>query len=165
MQLGYSLPTDFVSPGSKLSANLLLNYLIDFKVEELPGLTLDYAGTVSYFGEGLGTSFPRWKGYLNLAWNMKPFTLESRIRYINKMENRLNKQFPGEEASFTGTPSVWYFDFAAEADFRPLTLRIGLNNAFNKSPPQYSPNVQSGTDPSLFDVIGRRAYVQATLRY
>lgn len=165
VQLGYSMPTDFVSPGSKLSANLLLNYLIDYKVEELPGLTLDYAGTVSYFGEGLGTSFPRWKGYLNLAWNMKPFTLESRIRYINKMRNRSIVQFPGEDAQFTGTPSVWYFDFAAEADFRPLTLRIGLNNAFNKRPPEYHPNVQSGTDPSLFDVIGRRAYVQATLRY
>lgn len=165
VQLGYSLPTDFVSPGSKLSANLLLNYLREFKVEELPGLTLDYAGTVSYFGEGLGTSFPRWKGYLNLAWNMKPFTLESRIRYINKMKNRSIVQFPGEDAQFTGVPSVWYFDFAAEADFRPLTLRVGLNNAFNKRPPEYHPNVQSGTDPSLYDVIGRRAYVQATLRY
>jgi len=165
VQLGYSLPTDFVSPGSKLSANLLVNYLIDWKREELPGLVIDYAGTISYFGEGLGTTFPRWKGYLNLAWNMKPFTFESRIRYIDAMENRASRQFPGEEAQFTGTPSVWYFDFAAEANFRPLTLRIGLNNAFNKRPPEYHPNVQSGTDPSIFDVIGRRAYVQATLRY
>lgn len=165
VQLGYSLPTDFVSPGSKLSANLLVNYLRSFKREELPGLVIEYAGTVSYFGEGLGTTFPRWKGTLNLAWNMKPFTLESRIRYIDAMENRASRQFPGEEAQFTGTPSVWYFDFAAEANFRPLTLRIGLNNAFNKRPPEYHPNVQSGTDPSIFDVIGRRAYVQATLRY
>ena len=60
---------------------------------------------------------------------------------------------------------MWYFDFAAQADFRPLTLRIGVNNAFDRKPPQYAPNVQSGTDPSLFDVIGRRAYVSATLRY
>ena len=81
------------------------------------------------------------------------------------MKNRLNEQFPGESALFTGTPSVWYFDFAAQADFRPLTLRIGVNNAFDRKPPQYAPNVQSGTDPSLFDVIGRRAYVSATLRY
>jgi iron complex outermembrane receptor protein len=165
VQLGYALPTDFVSPGSKLSANLLVNYLIDFKVEELPGTMIDYAGTVSYFGAGLGTSFPRWKGNLNLAWNMKPFTLESRIRYIHKMANRITRQFPGEEALVSGTPSVFYFDFGVAADFKPLTLRIGLNNAFNRRPPEYSPNVQSGTDPSLFDVIGRRAYVSATLRY
>ena len=57
-QLAYALPTDFAVPASKLNLQLLLNYLIDFKVEELPGVLLDYSDTVSYFGQGLGTSFP-----------------------------------------------------------------------------------------------------------
>ncbi|MCL6741260.1 TonB-dependent receptor [Sphingomonas sp. RB56-2] len=165
VQLGYNLPTDWLTPGSKLSANLMVNYLINYKVEELPGVTLDYAGTVSYFGAGLGTSFPEWKGNLNLAWNVKPFTFESRIRYIDGMDNRLSVQFPGEEDLFTGTDGVIYVDLAVEADFKPLTLRVGLNNAFDKGPETYAPNVQSGTDPSLYDVIGRRAYVSARLRF
>jgi outer membrane receptor protein involved in Fe transport len=165
VQLAYSLPTDSLVENSRLTANLLVNYLFDFKVEELPGLVIDYAGTAAYFGSGLGTSFPEWKANLNLAWNMKPFTFSSRIRYIHSMDNRLSVQFPGEEDLFTGPDAVWYFDFAAEADFRPLTLRIGVNNAFDKKPPEYSPNVQSGTDPSLYDVIGRRAYVSALLRF
>ena len=164
VQLGYALPTDFLVNNSRLTADLLVNYLIDYKVEELPGLTLDYAGTIAYFGSGLGTSFPRWKGNLNLAYNVKPFTFGTRLRYIDGMDNRLSVQFPGEPAP-TGTKSVIYMDVSAEADFKPLTLRIGLNNALDKKPQQYSPNVQSGTDPSLYDVIGRRGYVSALLRF
>ncbi|QDP19745.1 TonB-dependent receptor domain-containing protein [Sphingomonas xanthus] len=164
VQLGYSHPMDFIGAGSRLTANLLVNYLIDYKVEELPGVTIDYAGTASYFGAGLGTSFPEWKANLNLALNVKPFTFSTRIRYIDGMDNRASRQFPGEDL-FTGPDSVFYFDFAAEADFKPLTLRIGMNNAFDKKPEEYAPNVQSGTDPSLYDVIGRRAYVSATLRF
>jgi iron complex outermembrane receptor protein len=164
VQLGYNLPTDFLVPNSRLSANLLVNYLIEFKVEELPGVHIDYAGTASYFGAGLGTSFPEWKANLNLAWNMKPFTLSSRIRYIDGMDNRASVQFPGEDL-FTGPDSVIYVDAAIEADFKPLTLRFGINNLFDKAPEEYAPNVQSGTDPSLYDVIGRRAYVSALLRF
>ena len=34
----------------------------------------------------------------------------------------------------------------------------------DRKPELYAPNVQSGTDPSLFDVIGRRYYVQVGLK-
>lgn len=162
-QLGYKLPTEFAGADSSLNFGLYLNYLIDYKVNELPGVTLDYAGTASVFGAGLGTSFPRWKGTMNVAWNLKPITLTSRIRYISEMENRSSVQFPGE--SFTGPESVWYFDFGLESTIDKVTLRLGVNNAFDRQPPTYAPNVQSGTDPSLYDVIGRRAYVQARLKF
>jgi len=79
------------------------------------------------------------------------------------MENRAARQYIGE--TFTGPGSVFYFDFAMQAEVEALTFRIGLNNAFNRKPETYSPNVQSGTDPSLYDVIGRRAYVSARLRF
>ena len=113
----------------------------------------------------LYSSFPAWKGTLNAAWTMNPITLSTRIRYIDDMENRASVQYPGEEANFTGVPSVWYFDFAAEANIQNYTLRLGVNNAFDKQPPVYAPNVQSGTEPSLYDVIGRRAYVQVRLKF
>ena len=162
-QLGYRLPTTFVNEDAALNLSLMVNYLIDYKVEGLGGLKTDYAGTASYFGAGLGTSFPRWRGTANIAWALNPVTLSSRIRYIDSMENRAAKQFIGEE--FTGPGTVWYFDFAAETTIDNLTFRVGVNNAFNKQPPSYAPNVQSGTDPSLYDVIGRRGYVSARLRF
>lgn len=165
IQASYNLPTDFAANESSLNFALYANYLIDYKVQELPGVTLDYAGTVSYFGAGLGTSFPEWKANLDIAWKLKPITLSTRIRYIDGMKNRGLVQFPGEASTFTSAKSITYFDFAAQANIENYVLRVGVNNAFDKKPPQYRPNVQSGTDPSLYDVIGRRAYVQVQLKF
>ncbi|HEV7287807.1 TonB-dependent receptor domain-containing protein [Sphingomonas sp.] len=163
-QLGYNLPTEFVGPESSINFNLLLNYLFDFKVTGLGGLQTDYAGTASYFGAGLGTSFPEWKGTMNVGFNLnKGLSLQSRVRYIDAMENRAARQYIGE--TFTGPGSVWYFDFAVQGQVENMTLRLGLNNAFDRKPPTYAPNVQSGTDPSTYDVIGRRAYVSARLKF
>lgn len=163
-QLGYNLPTEFVGPESSINFNLLLNYLFDFKVTGLGGLQTDYAGTASYFGAGLGTSFPEWKGTMNVGFNLnKGLSLQSRIRYIDAMENRAARQYIGE--TFTGPGSVWYFDFAVQGQVENMTLRLGLNNAFDRKPPTYAPNVQSGTDPSTYDVIGRRFYVSARLKF
>lgn len=164
VQLGYRLPTPFVSETSAISFNLLLNYLIDFKNVGLGGLKTDYAGSASYFGAGLGTSFPRWKGNLNMAWQLDDnLKFDTRVRYIHKMVNRAAKQFVGE--TFSGPGAAWYFDFGLEANVDALTFRLGLNNAFDRQPETYAPNVQSGTDPSLYDVLGRRAYVSARLRF
>jgi len=164
VQLGYRLPTPFINEDSALNFNLLLNYLIEFKQEGLGGGMTDYAGTASYFGAGLGTSFPRWKATLNTKLNItRELSLDSRVRFIDAMKNRASVQYIGEE--FTGPGSVFYFDFALQAEVDAMTFRIGVNNAFDKKPPTYSPNVQSGTDPSTYDVIGRRAYVSARLKF
>ena len=47
VQLGYRLPTPFVSEEASLNFNLLVNYLIDFKNVGLGGLKTDYAGSAS----------------------------------------------------------------------------------------------------------------------
>ena len=163
-QLGYNLPTEFIGADSNIQFNLLVNYLFDFKVEELPGLVIDYADTVSYFGAGLGTSFPRFKGNFttrvnfdrNLAW-------DTRVRYIDGMKNRASVQFAGE--TFGGTDAAVYIDTALQATVEEkFTFRVGVNNLLDRGPELYAPNVQSGTDPSLYDVIGRRFYVQVGVK-
>jgi outer membrane receptor protein involved in Fe transport len=119
---------------------------------------------VSFFGQGLGTSFPEWKGTLNTTFSDGPFSLNLRTRYIDKMINRASVIYRGE-TEFTGVPRVWYFDTAASWNIENMTFRIGVNNLTNKKPPVYSPNVQSGTDPSLYDVIGRRFFASIGVRY
>ena len=167
LQVGYDIDTPFLGAGSKLTFDLLLNYLIDYKTKEFSDQpTIDLAGTVSVFGAPLGGSQPRWKGVLNTTFAFtENAALTSRIRYINGMQNRYNKIYPGE-TEFEGVPAVWYFDFGAQFTYEEdFTFRLGVNNAFNKQPPTYQPNVQSGTDPSLYDVIGRRFYVQAGVKF
>lgn len=163
-QLGYNLPTEFIGPESSLQFNFLGNYLIDYKVEELPGIVLDYADTVSYFGAGLGTSFPRFKATLNTVLNFdENLAWDTRVRYIDGMKNRAAVQFEGE--TFGGTGAAVYVDTAIQATVDDkYTFRFGVNNLFDRQPELYAPNVQSGTDPSLYDVIGRRFYVQVGLK-
>jgi iron complex outermembrane receptor protein len=88
-----------------------------------------------------------------------------RFRYISSMDNRASVQFPGE-TSFTGPGSIVYTDIGATWEFMENSaLRIGVNNVTDEEPPTYAPNVQSGTDPSMYDVIGRRVYVQAKVKF
>ena len=163
-QLAYSFAPGLTGDDN-LSLSLLVNYLIDFKQQVLTEQpVLDYAGTASFFGAGLGTSFPEWKAYMNMNYKAGPFGFQVRGRYIDGMENRASVVFPGED-QFTGTDGVFYFDTAISAEIENITLRLGMNNVFDKQPETYAPNVQSGTDPSLFDVIGRRVFGSVQLRF
>jgi outer membrane receptor protein involved in Fe transport len=152
-------------PVGELSVNLLYNYLLSYEQSDRPGLpTIDYAGTISYFGAGLGTSFPEQRANLTTGYNIGPFGFTARLRWIGEMDNRAAVQFPGER--FTGVPSITYIDVGASWKFmEKSTFRIGVNNVADKQPPQYAPNVQSGTDPSTYDVIGRRIYGQISVGF
>lgn len=166
MQMSLPIPLEGLGEDSSLQFDMFLNYLIDWKLRDgIAGLpSLDYAGTVSYFGAGLGTSFPRWRGNLNTTLNIDEFSFNLRTRYIHSMKNRAELQYAGE-TSFTGVGSAWYFDASAAWKVENLTFRLGVNNLFNRAPELYAPNVQSGTDPSLYDVIGRRFFASVGLRY
>ena len=149
----------------KVSTNLLLTYVDSVKQSDAPGLkALEYAGTVSYFGAGLGTSYPKVKANWNVNWNVGDFTINSRTRFIEGMKNRASIQFPGEV--FTGTKDVYYWDLAGSWKMNDhFEFRLGVNNVFDKQPQVYAPNVQSGTDPSTYDIVGRRIFGQITVRY
>jgi outer membrane receptor protein involved in Fe transport len=161
MQLNYSVGL----PKGELGFNLAYNYLLSFKQSDRPGLpALDYAGTVSYFGAGLGTSFPEQRANLTGQYAIGPFGFQARLRWIGEMENRAAVQFPGE--TFKGVPSISYVDLSASWKFMDKSmLRIGVNNVTDKQPPAYAPNVQSGTDPSTYDVIGRRIFGQISVGF
>ena len=112
----------------------------------------------------MGTSFPRWKANLNTRFHLtENLRFDTRVRYIDAMKNRAAVQYIGE--SFTGTDAAVYVDVAFEAEVENLTFRLGLNNAFDRAPEQYAPNVQSGTDPSLYDVIGRRFFASVNFKF
>ena len=96
---------------------------------------------------------------------MGDFKFDMRNRYIAAMENRLNVEFPGE-TEFTGTDAVWYTDLAGTwAVTDNVEFKLGVNNVFNKEAESYAPNVQSGTDPSTYDVVGRRVFGGIKLRF
>ncbi|MDZ4371859.1 MAG: TonB-dependent receptor [Phenylobacterium sp.] len=166
----------------RVDMSLLLTHVLEYKQADREGIPFtDYTGTISYFGAGLGSSFPDWKGTFQtrfafdrvgaFGWESEAFSIGSRLRYIDKMENRQFAQFPGETfLGLTGVdPNVkatWYLDLDATLGLTDnVEMKIGVNNVFDQQPRLYGPNVQSGTDPSTYDVVGRRLFGQVKLRF
>ncbi|NUO16279.1 MAG: TonB-dependent receptor [Planctomycetaceae bacterium] len=165
LQINYGIRV----PGGDLKTSLLLTRLLSSEKQDSPDLPLiDYSGTVTFFGEDLGSSAPEMKANLSAVYTVGNFAFDARVRWIDSMDNRAGAIFPGE-TSFTGVPSVTYLDLGASWKMGFLgndsQLRIGVNNVTDKQPPVYAPNVQSGTESSLYDVIGRRIFGQIILKF
>ena len=99
------------------------------------------------------------------AWQRIAASRSSRSPPAAPTASAVARFVPGE-TEFTGTGAVAYWDFSGGWRMTDnVELRMGVNNAFDKEPEQYAPNVQSGTDPSTYDVVGRRVFAQLRLRY
>ncbi len=165
LQVNYGVPM----PVGDLRLNLLWVHNLTAETQDAPGLPwLDYSGTVTFFGAGLGSSIPEDKANLSAVYTIGDFAFDGRLRWISSMDNRAGAIFPGE-TSFTGVPSVTYLDIGASWKLGFLgsesQLRIGVNNVADEQPPEYAPNVQSGTESSLYDVIGRRIFGQIIVKF
>jgi outer membrane receptor protein involved in Fe transport len=168
MQLVWSVDLeDLDAPANwgTVDVGILASHLLYYRQQDVPGYpTLDYAGSSAFFGEGVSQAFPDWKATITTKYSVDDYAIDVRARYISAMENRASVIFPGE--TFTGPESVWYFDVAGSWNIlENLELRAGLNNAFDREPPLYRPNQQSGTDPSTYDIVGRRFFGQVNVRF
>ncbi len=180
IQLDYGFDWEWLGLPSwmgSFQSNLLLTHVIEFAQADKEGLPpVDFTGTIAYFGAGLGQSFPKWKGVLSTRWDLGEtpvgdLSFGLRTRYIDNMRNRQFAQFTGE--NFLGiagvspnVPATWYFDVDARWGITDnVELVVGVNNVADTQPRVYGPNVQSGTDPSTYDVVGRRVFGQVKLRF
>lgn len=119
----------------------------------------EYVGTI---GSGTGSATPEWRHTVNTTWTLDALSLTGTARYIDGMYH--NNLVTGGTGS--GTDAVWYFDLRGSYDLtNNVTLRAGVNNVADEQPQLYSPNIQANTDPSTYDVLGRRFFVGVNLRY
>ena len=145
----------------KLDLNLMANWLQNWEITYLPSLSaIDHTGTI---GDQVGSALPDYKLFLNTRWNYGPFGLGLRARYLPAMENKYATYDP---VNTVGTSSVTYLDVSASWNFgESVDLHLGVDNATDEQPPLYSAPVQMNTDPSTFDVLGRRYFLRANMRF
>ena len=63
-------------------------------------------------------------------------------------------------------PAIDYFDLNGTCRVTPTyELRGGATNVADKDPPTFTSYVQANTDPSTYDVLGRRFYVGVKARF
>jgi outer membrane receptor protein involved in Fe transport len=46
-----------------------------------------------------------------------------------------------------------------------MDVHLGVENATDKQPPLYTSSIQMNTDPSTYDVLGRRYYLRANFNF
>lgn len=120
------------------------------------------AGTASDSSTGY-QSLPRWKGRADLVWRSGDVEAAVAARYTSRMEHRILRLDPTLPA--TGPGAAAYVDLSLRWRLdRQADLRAGVVNAFDRGPELYFPAVDANTEPSTFDVLGRRFWVSLTVR-
>jgi outer membrane receptor protein involved in Fe transport len=122
---------------------------------------LDYVGTI---GDDPGDYIPQWRANVNFEYEVGRLGLDLRGRYLGSAKHELD--VPVEDPASTGVDSTWYWDLASRFGVTDtVEVRFGVINLFDEEIKIYEPAVESGTDPSVFDVVGRRYYAGINLRF
>lgn len=122
----------------------------------------DFVGTI---GSTTASATPTWRATLTTSYSLGGLSLQLTNRFIDKMVHS-NTITGGSPVSNTGTAATWYHDLSARYAITPnLSVRAGISNLTDQQPRLYSPNIQANTDPSTFDVLGRRYFVGLNAKF
>jgi len=101
----------------------------------------------------------RWRHTVSVDWEQGPFSATVSNSFLSGYDDQ---HVIGKADRKVSAYSLWNLSAAWEAT-KALTLRAGVQNAFDKSPPfsQQAWFFLSGYDPSYTDTRGRFAYVSA----
>ncbi len=159
---GFDLADVGMDIGS-LNWNAVATYTVKDDSQTLVGTAdpiYDFVGTI---GSTTGTSSPEWRYTLNSNYSNDDLSMNLALRYIQDMFNS-NVVTGGSPITNTGVDQTWYLDLNGTYNLTEnVILRGGINNLLDQEPRLYSPNVQANTDPSLYDVLGRSAFVGVKL--
>lgn len=119
-----------------------------------------------------GTAMPKWKLFNRASWKFGPATFSLRHRYFSATKVAYFSLFESLQQpppDFIPVNATWmqarhYFDAAVTFDIAgKFGLTFGVNNLFDTQPSLVGfSQAQANTDPSLYDVLGRRYF--ATVR-
>jgi len=164
-------------PGT-VSLNVVGSYLLNFKSSGLPTNPLvQYAGTFGTVDNGLNGAEYRWKLLTNLGYKWGPASLGLEWQHLPSIEDSSENQFPNGTPT-TGAPAYDLFALSGSYDITDnFTLRAGVDNLFDKSPPLTGINT-ANTSPATngqlsggsynatyYDTLGRRFYVGANMKF
>jgi len=155
-----------VGPGTA-TFNAIVSWMDEYEQRAARGLpVVDGVGFVGNDGSalnGLGRSLPEWKWNANLSYEWSPVTLGVQWRHIDGMQDA-NRSLDYH------IPSFDYFDLYASiavdaGGLAGLSLYAGVENLASEQPPLLPSQVQANTDPSQFDVLGRRYFLNLRYRF
>jgi iron complex outermembrane receptor protein len=143
-----------------IRVNVIGNYLDSFKIQSLPGEAfVELKGTIGNDQiSSVAVSKPEWKTLTSVSYSVGPVDLGVGWRHIAGMTDYSD--------SSEKIPAIDYFDLNGTWRVTPTyEIRGGVTNVADKDPPTFTSYVQANTDPSTYDVLGRRFYVGVKARF
>jgi outer membrane receptor protein involved in Fe transport len=167
-------------------------YLSQYKIQTAPGeagnQVLNAAGLMGSIGSPLTAScpfsggqvcfFPRIRGQGAVDWQLGPWDVSWRMRYLSSFKLGSPDPSQGFSAASGFSPNnplvlhygaTVYNDVSLGYNIEPINTRIdvGVDNLFDKQPPMlYNNNApQANTDPVDFDVMGRYYWGRLTVKF
>lgn len=149
-----------------LGVSWIATHLTKWERQALPGdAFVDLSGTIGNRSIGIAVARPDWKWTLNADYAIGNLGLNARWRHIDDMTD--------DTQPTVTTGDVEYFDVGASYAFTDmfggtlsgLSARVGVTNVGDKQPPIIAHRVQANTDPSSFDTLGRRYFVNVTYSF
>ncbi len=157
LQVDWRLALDEVGASNwgSIDVNTVVSWLENYEDNVVAGgVFTQREGTIASV---FGRTFPEWKSLTSINWTNGAFGLGARWRRVGEMQI-----FNTEDT----LPSIDYFDLNGSwAVNDAVVLRAGVNNLTDEEPNVFAPGVQANTDPSTYDVLGRRYYVGLTARF
>jgi iron complex outermembrane receptor protein len=166
IQVDYSMPLEGISLTGAGSSRLAFSSLATWTDSNLFIPIVGLASQVEcagLFGNNCGQPTPRWKVSSRLTWLDGPVTTSLRWRYMSASRD----DDDATDYIVERIPAFHYFDLAFAFNVNDnLTLNMGVNNLFDKTPPLVGDNQeQANTFPGTFDPLGRDFFVSANLRF
>jgi len=162
---GVDLETDlrYPLPVGSLLFNGTLSYVYNWEIQLLPGTPWQNVnGEIVPTVSTLQPSTPKLRGLFRPSYEMGSFRIGARIQYISSMVDPTYLVNPA--TALAGVPAYFYYGLDANYRFRSFDIRAGVDNLADKGPPVVR-GTPSVTSPTMYDTIGRRYYIGATLSF
>lgn len=176
---GVDLQIDWGFPLSAMGANesagdlsfkLLLTHLLSVEQQEV--FTDPFFPREGTIGQTVASAYPDYKAMLTTNYSVGGLQFRYNLRYIDSMrvvnnDAVLSSPTTGVKSSVS---SYTYHDLSARWKITDtFTMTVGVNNIGDKDPPIYTTDAQAGiqsnTDPSTYDVLGRRYFLSLGMKF
>jgi outer membrane receptor protein involved in Fe transport len=147
LQLDWGFPA---GPG-RAGVTWLVTWMDDYLFEVDPK-----AKPEQWVNTGCCPTLPEWKWNLEGTYSLGGLTLSAVWQYLGSIHDYFETDFDVPATNYVDLTVAYAWDQGA---VRGLTLRAGITNAFDKTPPLFPTYQQANTDPMVYDVIGRRYFV------
>ena len=178
--IDFALSTGWDAPapvGGSAGFNLSLLATHYLEVGSQGSVFLPFQNCAGKFGAFCGLSsyqgaVPDWRATMRITYASDRFAASLRWRYVGELTNaeaefrHINNQ-PPPVLAVPSVSSTSYFDLTFGWDFgENVSLHLGIDNVLDEDPPLLGNAARdANTDPTTYDILGRRYFLRAKLSY